>query len=79
LLSVILEVEGRDAAQAHLEKHLASAEAFGRKNLVMRLLLEAWQCGLLTDVERLSRAAEQVQGPLAATLAGYQAALDDPT
>lgn len=79
LLSVILELEGSEAAQAHFQEHLASAEAFGRKNLAMRLLLEAWQCGLLTDVARLSQAAHQVQGPLAAILAGYQTALEDPS
>ncbi|RWZ83673.1 hypothetical protein EKH49_07610 [Glutamicibacter sp. HZAU] len=78
LLSVVLDLEGEQAAEDLLHKLLAEAESFGRKNLVMRLLLEAWQCGLLADISRLSEAALQVQGPLAATLAGYQAALEDP-
>lgn len=78
LLSVVLDLEGEQAAEEYLHKLLAEAEGFGRKNLVMRLLLEAWQCGLVADASRLSEAALQVQGPLAATLAGYQAALEDP-
>ncbi|MFJ2617714.1 LuxR C-terminal-related transcriptional regulator [Glutamicibacter sp. NPDC087344] len=79
LLSVILDLDGAQAAQVHLREHLSAAEAFGRKNLVMRLLLEAWQCGLLGDVAQLSEAARQVQGPLAAVLSGYEDALKDPT
>ena len=78
LVSVLAALGSRQAAEQHLHEQLSRAMSFGRKNLAMRLLLEAWQCGLHTDPAKLSEIAQQVQGPLAKILAGYTEALENP-
>lgn len=79
LLPVILELEGRAAAQEHLAQCLALADKFGRKLLRMQLLHDAWRLHLVEDATQLSETAAQVQGPMAQTFAEYARVMDSPT
>lgn len=79
LVSVLTLVEGIEAGREEFERQLSRHREFGRKSLEMRLLLEAWQCGVVEDADELSALAAKVQGPLATALAHYAPALADPT
>lgn len=79
LVSALTLVEGAEAGRAEFERQLAQHRGFGRKSLEMRLLLEAWQSGVVEDAVELSAVAAQVQGPLAAALSKYAQVLADPT
>lgn len=79
LLPVILEFEGKEAAQDHLQQCLVQADKFDRKLVRMRLLHDAWRLGLSVGVDEVSDAAGGVQGPLAQTIGQYAAVIQDPT